>query len=161
LKFTRAILDAIHSGELAKAEYETYETFNLFVPKTCPRVPSDLLNPKKSWTGAADFKDEVTKLAELFNQNFQKYSDQATPEVIAAGPIIATMASEAVTPVETKAVPVILPSTTEAKPVVESVKIESEKVESEKAKPEKVKSEKVESEKIGIRKNWIRKACPS
>jgi phosphoenolpyruvate carboxykinase (ATP) len=147
LKYTRAILDAIHSGDLAKAEYETYETFNLFVPKSCPRVPSELLNPRKSWTGSASFNDEVNKLAELFNQNFTKYCDQATPEVIAAGPIITKMASEAVAPVETKAAPVVLPLATEAKPVVESEKAESEKVKPEKAKPEKVKPEKVESEK--------------
>jgi len=86
LKYTRAILDAIHSGELATVEFETYDTFNLSVPKTCPGVPDELLNPAKSWTGTADFKDEVSKLGVLFNENFKKYSDQATPEVIAAGP---------------------------------------------------------------------------
>ena len=86
LRYTRAILDAIHSGELAQAEYETYEVFNLRVPKTCPGVPDDLLNPAKSWTGSADFRDEVTKLGVLFNENFTKYADQATEEVIAAGP---------------------------------------------------------------------------
>lgn len=86
LKYTRAILDAIHSGELAKVEYETYDTFNLSVPKTCPGVPDELLNPAKSWTGTASFKDEVTKLGGLFQENFKKYSDEATPEVIKAGP---------------------------------------------------------------------------
>lgn len=90
LKYTRAILDAIHSGELAKAEYETYDSFNLHVPKSCPGVPSELLNPKKSWTGSADFAGEVNKLAELFNKNFTKYSDEASPEVIAAGPTVAS-----------------------------------------------------------------------
>lgn len=88
LKYTRAILDAIHSGELAKAEYETYETFNLQVPKTCPNVPDEILNPAKGWTGTADFKEEVTKLAELFQENFKKYQDEATPEVLKAGPTV-------------------------------------------------------------------------
>ena len=88
LKYTRAILDAIHSGELAKAEYETYETFNLSVPTSCAGVPSELLNPAKSWTGAADFKAEVTKLGGLFVDNFKKYADEATEEVIRAGPQI-------------------------------------------------------------------------
>ena len=86
LKYTRAILDSIHSGELAKVEYETYETFNLQVPKTCPNVPDELLNPAKSWTGTADFKSEVKKLGTLFNENFEKYSSEATEEVIKAGP---------------------------------------------------------------------------
>ena len=86
LKYTRAILDAIHSGELVKAEYETYETFNLSVPTSCVGVPSELLNPAKSWTGVADFKEEVTKLGGLFVENFKKYADEATNEVIKAGP---------------------------------------------------------------------------
>ncbi|KAI9803590.1 MAG: hypothetical protein M1825_001933 [Sarcosagium campestre] len=86
LKYTRAILDAIHSGELAKAEYETYDTFNLHIPKSTTGVPSELLNPKASWTaGEADFKAEVTKLGGLFVENFKKYADEATPEVINAG----------------------------------------------------------------------------
>merc|ERR1712217_452750 len=86
LKYTRAILDAIHSGELAKVDYETYDVFNLSVPKTCTGVPDELLNPKKSWTGTADFTGEVTKLGQLFQDNFKKYADEATPEVINAGP---------------------------------------------------------------------------
>jgi phosphoenolpyruvate carboxykinase (ATP) len=87
LKYTRAILDAIHSGELAKVEYENYETFNLAVPKTCPGVPDELLNPKSAWTAGTDsFKTEVTKLGGLFVENFKKYSDEATEDVIKAGP---------------------------------------------------------------------------
>ena len=66
-------------------EYETYDTFNLNVPTTCPNVPDELLNPKKSWTGKADFKDEVTKLGKLFVDNFKKFQDEATPEVVKAG----------------------------------------------------------------------------
>jgi len=80
LKYTRAILDAIHSGELAKSDYETYTIFNLSVPKTCPNVPDDLLNPAKSWTGTADFKGEgksefIPNL--MFNHANTIYSHQA------------------------------------------------------------------------------------
>ena len=88
LKYTRAILDAIHSGELAKAEYEVYETFNLSVPKSCTGVPNELLNPAKSWSGQTDFREEVTKLGKLFVENFKRFSDEATPEVIKAGPSV-------------------------------------------------------------------------
>lgn len=88
LKYTRAILDAIHSGELANAEYEVYDVFNLPVPKSCTGVPSELLNPKNSWTATTSFSDEVSKLGKLFNDNFTKYSDQATDDVKAAGPVV-------------------------------------------------------------------------
>jgi phosphoenolpyruvate carboxykinase (ATP) len=89
LKYTRAILDAIHSGELAKVDYETYDVFNLQVPKSCPGVPSELLNPKTAWTAGSDsFNAEVKKLGGLFIENFQKYESEATPEVKAAGPVV-------------------------------------------------------------------------
>lgn len=89
LKYTRAILDAIHSGELAKVEYENYDIFNLQVPKSCPNVPSELLNPAKAWTAGGDsFTEEVSKLGKLFNENFKKYESEATAEVIKAGPVV-------------------------------------------------------------------------
>ncbi|TVY87873.1 Phosphoenolpyruvate carboxykinase (ATP) [Lachnellula willkommii] len=87
LKYTRAILDAIHSGELSKVEFENYETFNLAVPKSCPGVPAELLNPSNAWTQGGDsFKQEVTKLGSLFVENFKKYKSEATEDVIKAGP---------------------------------------------------------------------------
>lgn len=88
LKYTRAILDAVHSGELAAAEFETYETFNLRVPRRCTGVPDELLNPARSWTGTAGFKEEVRKLGGLFMENFRKYESEATEGVIKAGPVL-------------------------------------------------------------------------
>ncbi|ODQ78653.1 hypothetical protein BABINDRAFT_162358 [Babjeviella inositovora NRRL Y-12698] len=89
LKYTRAILDAIHDGSLAKAEYETFGTFGLNVPVAIPGVPSELLNPQKSWVGGEkEFEKEVKNLGTLFAENFTKYSDQATAEVQAAGPVL-------------------------------------------------------------------------
>jgi phosphoenolpyruvate carboxykinase (ATP) len=86
LKYTRAILDAIHSGNLAKAKFEVYETFRLQIPTSVSGVPSEILNPQKSWKmGEADFKNEVVKLAKLFLENFKQYEDEATPDVINAG----------------------------------------------------------------------------
>ncbi|KAG7662043.1 PCK1 [[Candida] subhashii] len=87
LKYTRAILDAIHSGELENAEYEKFPVFNLNVPKAISGVPSELLNPARSWVKGADaFNTEVKSLAAKFNENFKIYSDEATAEVKAAGP---------------------------------------------------------------------------
>jgi hypothetical protein len=39
-------------------------------------------------TSSADFGEEVVKLGNLFKQNFAKYADQATEEVINAGPTV-------------------------------------------------------------------------
>ena len=58
------------------------------MPKSCNGVPDEMLNPAKSWTGSASFKDEVNKLGKLFNENFEKYAKEATEEVIKAGPVV-------------------------------------------------------------------------
>ncbi|KAJ3286839.1 Protein kinase C-like 1 [Borealophlyctis nickersoniae] len=89
LKYSRAIIDAIHNGELAKVEYENYGIFNLSIPKSCPGVPSEVLDPAKSWTGSPEsFKANLHKLANLFNENFKTYADKASSAVLAAGPKI-------------------------------------------------------------------------
>ncbi|KAG0036299.1 Protein kinase C-like 1 [Podila clonocystis] len=87
LKYSRLILDAIHDGSLAKAEYETYPVFGLHIPKHVKGVPAEVLNPRKAWQGSAEEYDAtVHKLATLFQENFTKYQDQASADVIAAGP---------------------------------------------------------------------------
>lgn len=86
LKFTRAIIDAIHSGELAKAEYEAYPVFNLHVPKTCSNVPSEILHPERCWPDLTMFNETRAKVAQLFVRNFSAYANLATAETLAAGP---------------------------------------------------------------------------
>ncbi|KAF9335998.1 Protein kinase C-like 1 [Podila minutissima] len=89
LKYSRAIIDAVHAGALNDVEYEKYPVFGLDIPKTVPNVPAEVLNPRSAWGAAtAEFDGTVHKLASLFNENFAKYSSEATDEVIAAGPKI-------------------------------------------------------------------------
>lgn len=86
LKYTRAIVDAIHSGELARAEYEVYPVFNLHVPKSCAGIPSEILHPERSWQNEHLFEETRAKVARLFIENFKNYADRATHDTIAAGP---------------------------------------------------------------------------
>ena len=48
LKYTRRIVDAVHSGVLAKTEYETFGTFGLQILTGHQGVPGELLNPRIS-----------------------------------------------------------------------------------------------------------------
>ena len=86
LAHTRAIIDAIHSGELAKAPTQAEPTFGLCVPTACPGVPSEILSPKTSWKDKGAYDATAQKLAELFRKNFANYADQATEKVQGAGP---------------------------------------------------------------------------
>ena len=88
LKYTRAILDAIHDGSLVNAEYETFApgVFDFQVPKSVANVPSELLDPSKSWADKAAFDAELKKLAGMFSEAFVKYEKDVRPEVLRAGP---------------------------------------------------------------------------
>ncbi|KAK9814537.1 hypothetical protein WJX72_007563 [[Myrmecia] bisecta] len=93
LRYTRAIVDAIHSGELAKAEYVATPIFDLHAPSSCPGVPADILNPANSWPKQDEFTATLTHLAELYQANFKKYacgggfvSAEVATNITAAGP---------------------------------------------------------------------------
>ncbi|CAG8592682.1 3511_t:CDS:2 [Racocetra persica] len=89
LKYSRAIIDAIHTGELANAKYELYDVFNLQIPTSCTGVPSEILNPSKTWKGSEESYIKTRNLlAQRFIENYMQYEDQASPEVLLAGPIL-------------------------------------------------------------------------
>ena len=50
LKYTRAIIDAIHNGELEKVPTKTLDVFGLEIPTSCPGVPTEILNPIDTWS---------------------------------------------------------------------------------------------------------------
>jgi len=86
LKLTRAIITAIHNGDLAKAKTQRDPVFGFDVPIACPDVPSEILIPRNTWSDKASYDATAQKLAGLFRSNFEKYADGARPDVRAAGP---------------------------------------------------------------------------
>ena len=86
LSYTRAMITAALNGELNKVEYEKDPIFNLNVPKSCPGVPSELLNPANVWEDKEKYLAQAKLLAEKFEKNFAaKYPDM--PEnIVNAGP---------------------------------------------------------------------------
>ena len=86
LKYTRAIIDAIHNGKLSTMDYVTDPIFGLHSPKACPGVPGKILQPKGTWNDPQAYQSTAMLLAQKFQDNFKLYQDEASPEVIAAGP---------------------------------------------------------------------------
>jgi phosphoenolpyruvate carboxykinase (ATP) len=74
LPHTRAIIDAIHSGELHRAETVNDQIFGLEVPASCPGVPNEILQPAQTWSDAAEYEKTAKKLAGMFDENYGKYS---------------------------------------------------------------------------------------
>jgi phosphoenolpyruvate carboxykinase (ATP) len=86
LKHTRAIIDAIHGGALAKSKTQRDPTFGFEVVTECPDVPSEILVPRNAWADKSAYDAAAKKLADLFKNNFKTYDVGASAEVKAAGP---------------------------------------------------------------------------
>lgn len=87
LKYTRRMINAAINGELDYVAYETEPFFNLNIPKFCPGVPQELLDPKATWLHKDEYDKTAKKLVEMFVENFKKYPN-FPQAVIDAGPIL-------------------------------------------------------------------------
>ena len=88
IKYTRAMLNAAMDGALDNVEYVTDERFGFEIPKSCPGVPSEVLIPKQTWSDGDAYDASVDKLAGMFNENFERYSEGVSAEVNAAAPAL-------------------------------------------------------------------------
>ena len=92
LKNTRSIINAVLSGNLDEVDYKQTDIFNLSIPTSCPEVPSELLDPKASWTDKAAYDEKAMELSKMFNENFQKFTDKVSEDILSAAPQMMEMA---------------------------------------------------------------------
>ncbi len=50
LKYTRAMITAALEGKLNNVEFEKHPVFGIAISKECPGVPTEILNPRNTWT---------------------------------------------------------------------------------------------------------------
>jgi phosphoenolpyruvate carboxykinase (ATP) len=86
LPVTRAIVKAILDGVLKKAEMKQDPIFGVRVPTSCPEVPSEVLEPRKTWKDTAAYDRKARELAAMFEKNFKEEASDAPAEVGEAGP---------------------------------------------------------------------------
>ena len=88
IKATRAIIDAILDGTIEQSETQTIPTFGLSVPTQLSGVDANLLDPRKTYEDEAQWQAEADKLAKLFIDNFEQYTDtESGQKLVAAGPV--------------------------------------------------------------------------
>ncbi len=92
LSYTRAMITAAMNGDLDDVGYEEHPVFGLMMPRECPQVPSEVLNPRNTWEDKAAYDHKASELSAAFNRNFQLYESFATAEIISAAPKLAAMA---------------------------------------------------------------------
>jgi phosphoenolpyruvate carboxykinase (ATP) len=84
--YTRAIISAALSGALDNEGYSHHPIFNLEMPTSCLDVPSEVLDPRKTWKDKDAYDAQARKLAGMFIENFKAFESDVDPAVTAAGP---------------------------------------------------------------------------
>ncbi len=86
LKYTRAMITAALEGHLNNTTFEYHPVFGVSIPKVCPGVPDEVLNPRNTWADKNAYDEKAKYLGNLFRKNFEKYADGVSAEVLAAAP---------------------------------------------------------------------------
>ena len=86
LKYTRAIIDAIHNGDFEGVKTISEPHFGLKVPVACPNVPDEVLQPRDTWEDHTAYDQTMAKLVHLFQENFKQFEEGVHPDIGAAGP---------------------------------------------------------------------------
>jgi phosphoenolpyruvate carboxykinase (ATP) len=86
IRHTRDLLNAALEGKLDKVDYRHDKLFGFEVPKTCPDVPEDVLEPSSAWGNKDEYWKKYDALAARFIENFKLFASGCSQEVIDAGP---------------------------------------------------------------------------
>ncbi|MFI5185557.1 MAG: phosphoenolpyruvate carboxykinase (ATP) [Chitinophagales bacterium] len=87
LSHTRAMIKAALENKFDEIEFEDHPVFRFAIPKECPGVPFEILNPRNTWLDKEAYDQKAKYLAGLFIKNFEKYISGVSREVVNAAPI--------------------------------------------------------------------------
>ena len=83
---TRAMIRAALNGTLADREMRVDPVFGLHVPRSCPDIPPEVLDPRSTWKDPEAYDAQAQDLAGRFRKNFEQFSMSVSSEVRQAGP---------------------------------------------------------------------------
>lgn len=95
IKYSRAIIDAIHNGNLQQNMEENESLimggFGLEVPVHVDGVPSCYFNPREMWKTPDKYDEAEKKLVDKFKENFKRFENYENTELVenikSGGPI--------------------------------------------------------------------------
>lgn len=89
LKDTRAVIHAALDGDLNNVEFKKDPYFGFEIPQSCPEVSSnEILKVESSWDDLEAYDKKARLLASKFKENFKKYEEFATEEILKGGPLV-------------------------------------------------------------------------
>jgi len=87
IKDTRAIIDSILDGSIDNVETKIVPFFNLEVPTSLPGTNDEILDPRNTYSSAAEWEVKAKELANKFVNNFEKFTDTDNGKgLVDAGP---------------------------------------------------------------------------
>lgn len=81
IDYTRKIVAAALNGGFKGIEFEVEPYFGLSIPKSCPGVPTEALNPINTWKDKEEYKRQAAGLRERFRKNFSQFESEVGPDV--------------------------------------------------------------------------------
>ncbi|ADK13703.1 Phosphoenolpyruvate carboxykinase [ATP] [Clostridium ljungdahlii DSM 13528] len=85
LSYTRAMIREALRGKFKDVEFVEHPVFKVMMPKRCPGVPDEILNPRNTWEDKEAYDETARKLALKFSKNFEKFKD-VSEDIAKAGP---------------------------------------------------------------------------
>ena len=87
LKNTRAIIDAIISGEIEEKQTKVIPYLNLSIPTELPNVTTEILDPRDTYKDEKDWVIKAKDLASRYIKNFEQYTDtEEGKRLVSSGP---------------------------------------------------------------------------
>ena len=86
LSYTRSMITAVLGNQLSAVTFEKDPVFGLAIPKEVPGVPTELLNPRNTWSDKSAYDAKANDLATRFINNFTQYEAFANTEIKQAAP---------------------------------------------------------------------------
>ena len=81
---TRTLVRAALDGKLAKVATAIHPTFGLAMPESCPDVPPEVLDPKRTWADKQAYDRTARELSQRFETNFKQFEPYVSDAVKAA-----------------------------------------------------------------------------
>ena len=73
LSISRALIHGVTSARLDAVDYHTDPVFGYEMPKACPGVPGDILDPRKATRDEADYEIRTNQLVKVFQEDFARF----------------------------------------------------------------------------------------
>lgn len=86
LPYTRAMIRAVLTRKFEGIQFNKDEYFGLWIPESCPEVPSEILDPIKTWLDPTAYSRKANDLARSFKANFIKIGSDLPKSVMESGP---------------------------------------------------------------------------